>query len=115
MGLLLLVFNLSNAQRSITVYGKAPDWGPSVTTERYYYIPDLETYYDVRSREYIYLNDGIWVRRTSLPTAYRNYDLYAGRKVIINDYSGNAPYVYYSTHKVKYVKSYKNSKANAYR
>lgn len=111
LGALLLSCGLSQAQVSVTVNSRAPVWRPPVTTERYYYIPEIETYYDVRSSEYIYVNDGMWVRRRSLPVVHRNYDLNGCRKVVINDYRGNAPYVYYTTHKVKYVKGHGNGHA----
>jgi len=80
-----------------------PSWGVPVTTQRYYYIPDIETYYDIPSRQYISLRNGVWVRSSTLPPAYRNYDLHRGRKIAINDYNGNAPYTYYNVHRVKYV------------
>lgn len=108
---LVMLFQVSTAQVSVSVnIGTAPAWGPSVTTERYYYMPDIETYYDIHSREYIYLNNGYWVRHRTLPVVYRDYDLRRGRTVIIHDYRGRAPYVHYTTHKVKYVKGPKYHK-----
>ena len=80
-----------------------PSWGVPVTNQRYYYLPDIETYYDIPSREYISLHNGVWVRTSALPPAYKTYDLHKGRKVAINDYNGNAPYTYYNVHRVKYV------------
>jgi hypothetical protein len=106
--LFLLGITHSHAQVNINI--GIPAWGVPVTTERYYYIPDLETYYDIPSREYIYIHDGRWVRTATLPVVYRHYDLYGGRKVIINDYHGNAPYAYYNVHKVKYIKAGKPHK-----
>jgi hypothetical protein len=103
---MVLFTGIAKAQVSVNVSIKAPAWGPPVTTERYYYMPDIETYYDVPTREYIYIDNGSWVRARNLPVIYRDYDLYRGRKVIINDYRGNAPYVFYNTHRVKYVKAY---------
>ena len=102
-GTFLVCYAFSSAQVSVNVNVGIPAWGVPVTTERYYYIPDIETYYDIPSREYIYLNNGLWVRSVSVPTIYRHYDFYRGRKVIINDYRGNAPYAYYNVHRVKYV------------
>ena len=35
---------------------------------------------------------------------YSNYDLYGGHKVVLADYRGNSPYVYFKKDKVKYYK-----------
>lgn len=115
IGAILMACTFSYAQVSVSVnIGTAPDWGPSVTTERYYYMPEIETYYDVPSREYIYIDNGAWVRRATLPVVYRDYNLYRGRKVILHDYRGNAPYVHYTAHKVKYIKGHKHWKAKGH-
>ncbi len=55
-----------------------PSWAPYYErTDRvnYYYFPDIECYYDVRNREFIYLEDGEWLFGRSLPRAYSWYDL----------------------------------------
>ena len=95
------------AQVSVNVnLGSPPAWGPVVsTTPSYYYLPDIESYYDVRTTEFVYLNNGRWSRSRSLPSQYRNYNLYNGYKVIMND--GSRPYNNFKSHKVKYYKGYK--------
>jgi len=110
LALTLLSFSYSGAQVSVTVNSGIPAWGVPVTSERYYYIPDIETYYDLSSREYIYLRDGIWVRSATVPAPYRDYDFYHGRKIVINDYNGNAPYAFYNIHRVKYVPAFRPHK-----
>lgn len=109
--LVMAFFTCSFTQAQVNVnvnLGTPPAWGPAGYTEvRYYYIPDIHTYYDVSTRQYIYLTNGRWVRATVLPVAYRNYNLYSGYKVVLHDYRGATPYVYYKTHKVKYPKGYK--------
>ena len=104
-----MVLGSTQAQVSVNVnIGTPPAWGPAGYTEaRYYYIPDIETYYDVNSSEYIYLNNGQWVRTVSVPAPYRTYNFYNGYKVVMTDYRGPAPYTYYKTYKVKYPKGYK--------
>jgi hypothetical protein len=107
-GMLLFTGMLMQAQVSVNVnIGAPPAWGPvGYTDVRYYYLPDIATYYDVSERQYIYVNNGNWVRASVLPPAYRTYNLYSGYKVVLNDYRGATPYVYYKEHKVKYPKGY---------
>lgn len=101
--------SIMQAQVQVNVnVGTPPAWGPAGYTEvRYYYLPDIYTYYDVSTGHYIYLSNGKWTRATVLPVAYRNYNLYNGYKVVLHNYRGATPYVYYNTHKVKYPKGYK--------
>lgn len=98
------------AQVSVSVnIGSPPMWGPVGYTEvRYYYLPAVECYYDVHSSMFIYYSGGVWVRRAYLPTRYRNYDLYNGYKVVMTDYRGETPYVYFKDHKKKYSRNYRS-------
>jgi hypothetical protein len=109
IGIAFLSFNHSNAQVSVNVnIGTPPAWGPAGYDDvRYYYLPDLETYYDVNTSNYVYINNGKWTRTRSLPVVYRNYDLYNEYKVVLTDYRGDRPYDNFKTHKVKYGKGYK--------
>jgi hypothetical protein len=106
--LLLFASNGMQAQVSVNVnLGKQPSWGPvGYSAVDYYYIPDIQAYYDVRATQFIYLNGGNWIRSNRLPQKYRNYDLYRGHKVVLNDYRGTQPYSQYKFHKQKYYKGY---------
>lgn len=108
-GLFLLLAGSVQGQVSINVHlGTPPQWGPAGHSEaRYYYLPDVESYYDVQASRFIYFNGRTWVHRTSLPARYRNYDLYSGYKVVMTDYRGNRPYSYFRTHKMKYARGYR--------
>ncbi len=109
IGLILFFSNALRSQVSVNVnVGSPPMWGPvGYTDVRYYYIPDVEAYYDVQTSMFIYFGDGIWLHRAYLPSMYSNYDLYSGYKVVINNYYGNAPYVHFHDHKAKYHKGYR--------
>ncbi|OFY96491.1 MAG: hypothetical protein A3K10_06480 [Bacteroidetes bacterium RIFCSPLOWO2_12_FULL_31_6] len=98
-----------NAQISVNVnIGSPPQWGPIGYSEaRYYYLPDIEAYYDIQSSMFIYYGDGVWLHRAYLPVRYASYDLYYGYKVVITNYQGNAPYIHYKEHKGKYKKGYR--------
>ena len=90
------------------VIASPPEWGPvGYDNVEYYYLPDIQVYYDIRATQYIYFGNGKWIRSRYLPSHCRNYDLYHGYKVVLNDYHGHAPYTYYNTHKTKYYKGYK--------
>ena len=103
--LIILLFVLSGARAQVSVdlhYGP-PTWAPSTpATVKYYYLPDIQTYYDVPAQRYIYLNNGTWTRTAALPAYYRGYDLRNGNTVYLSDYRGNTPYVLFKEHKVKY-------------
>ncbi len=105
---LLFASNAIHSQVSINVnLGSQPSWGPSgYSNVNYYYLPDVQAYYDVNASQFIYNSGGIWIRSGFLPRQYRNYDLYSGYKVVLNDYHGSRPYVNYRYDKVKYFKGY---------
>lgn len=110
IGLFLLWATVSQAQVSVNVnIGAPPAWGPAGYDEvEYYYLPDLETYYDVHASQFIYYDGRGWIRTKYLPRHHRHYDLYNGYKVVLSDYHGHSPYSHFKTHKVKYHKGYTN-------
>jgi len=93
----------ATAQVSVNInIGAQPVWGPvGYNYVEYYYMPDIEAYYYVPSRQFIYLTNGRWIFATSLPYRYRGYNIYSGYKVVINE---PRPYLHFTTHKVKYAK-----------
>ena len=107
LGIVLFLSTSVKSQVTVNI-GSPPLWGPvGYTDVRYYYLPDVEAYYDVQSSMFIYFGNGVWLRRAYLPGHYRNYDLYDGYKVVITDYRGNEPYIHFHDHKVKYKKGYR--------
>lgn len=111
IGMVLFLANAVQAQVSVNVnIGSPPQWGPVGYTEvRYYYLPDVEAYYDIETSMFIYFGGGAWIHRTYLPTRYSSYDLYSGYKVVMTDYRGNAPYANFKEYKKKYAKGYRGS------
>lgn len=98
----------SSAQISLNVnIGSQPLWGPvGYDHVDYYYLPDIESYYYVPRRQFIYLDNGAWVFNSNLPSRYRNYDLYNGYKVVINS---PRPYLHFKEQKIKYAR-YKSNR-----
>ncbi len=91
IGIILAILLFSTAPRlkaqvsfSINI-GSQPMWGPvGYDYVRYYYIPDIDAYYDVNTDMYIYLSRGVWIHSRYLPPRYRGIDLYRVHKVVIN-------------------------------
>lgn len=108
---MLFATNSMHAQISVNLHlGTAPSWGPAgYASVDYYYLPDIEAYYDIRESQFIYLNRGTWIRSRNLPRQYSNYDLNSGYKVVLNDYHGSRPYASFRNHRETYYRGYKGS------
>jgi hypothetical protein len=80
------IYKAADAQVSFNInVGSQPQWGPSGYDHvEYYYLPDLDMYYNVPNRTYTYLQGNRWITVNSIPNKYRNYDLYRGYKVVVN-------------------------------
>ncbi|MCV9928162.1 hypothetical protein OIU83_10885 [Flavobacterium sp. LS1R49] len=115
-GIFLFISSTMHSQVSINVnIGSPPQWGPVGYAEtEYYYLPDVESYYDVRASQFIYFGGGQWIRSSRLPRQYRNYDLYGGYKVVLNDYHGRTPYSHFDKHRVQYCKGYRGKPQKTY-
>ncbi|MCE1197926.1 MAG: hypothetical protein LWW85_03060 [Marinilabiliales bacterium] len=68
---------------SINVPGWAPPYA-NIDRIRYYYFPDIETYFDARSGEFIYLDNGRWIFSRVLPPWYDWFDPNAAFVVALN-------------------------------
>jgi hypothetical protein len=108
IGVVLSLTSVLQAQVSLSInFGTPPQWGPDgYPGVRYYYIPDVEAYYDIHSSQFIYFAGGKWIYRSNLPRQYRSYDLYNGYKVVMTDYQGNSPYTHFNEYKTKYAKGH---------
>lgn len=91
----------AKAQVSINVnIGSQPLWGPvGYDHVDYYYLPDVEAYYHVPRRQFIYMDNSRWIFSASLPSRYRGYDLYSGYKIVINS---RDPYRDFHRHRASY-------------
>ena len=98
----------ASAQVNVNInLGAQPQWGPAGYNQAdYYYLPDIETYYYVPKKQFIYQENGKWQFVNSLPPRYSTYNLYNGYKVVINR---PTPYLQFNEDRIKYV-GYKNKK-----
>ncbi|WP_208602988.1 hypothetical protein [Pedobacter steynii] len=96
----------AEAQVSISLnIGSQPLWGPvGYDYVDNYYLPDIECYYNVPRRQFIYLDNSRWIYSSSLPSRYRGYDLYSGYKVVVNS---RDPYRHFERDRVSYAR-YRN-------
>lgn len=93
----------AKAQVSLSInIGSQPQWGPrGYDHVDYYYLPDVDSYYYVPTRQFVYLSGSRWIHARSLPSRYRGYDLYGGRKVVINNYAN--PWTRHNYYRTQYV------------
>ena len=95
-----------NAESQVSVninIGRQPVWGPvGYDYVDYYYLPDLDVYYDVPRGLFVYFNSGRWNFGASLPARYGRYDLYHSYKVVINDRDPWLRNTYYRSHYAGY-------------
>ncbi len=108
-----------------------PQWAPPYYQgARYYYLPDIETYYDLSSSQFVYLDNGQWISSRYLPSMYGNFDLNNSYTVVLNDnvyqpwmhnqyYVSHYPRYYYRNYydhsNIPYVRGFnENSKSAIY-
>ena len=103
----VLLSSTVEAQLSISLgfnVDRQPVWGPTGYDHvEYYYLPDIEVYYNVSQHVFFYYEGGRWISRSSLPPRYRGYDLYNSYKVVLDE---PRPYRNHKMYREKY-SSYK--------
>lgn len=82
----VLFMGKSEAQINISInLGSQPAWGPSGYNHvDYYYLPDINAYYNVATAQYIYMRNNRWHFAKKLPNRFRNYNIYNSYKVVVN-------------------------------
>lgn len=96
-----LAIKPASAQISLSInIGSQPEWGPTgYDRADYYYMPDIDSYYDVNAHQYVYFNNNVWIHSAALPPRYANYDVYHGYKVVVNE---RTPWVHNTVYRTKY-------------
>src|SRR5581483_10477053 len=105
--LVLTIASVTSAKAQVHVsvniganIGAQPMWAPvGYESADYYYLPDIECYYNVPRRQFVYLDGPNWVFSSYLPDRCRGYDLYSGYKVVCN---GPRPYANFYHDRVAY-------------
>ena len=78
---------------------------------KFYYYPTPNVYYDMSNHKYIYLDNGNWVKVTTLPAHVKVNN---SRKVVVYN-PGPQIWVNNSAHLKKYKDNYPNGKAVGYK
>jgi hypothetical protein len=99
----ILISNRSTAQVSVSInIGSQPSWGPAgYDYVDYYYMPDMDVYYSVPQRQFIYLEGNNWVFASRLPARYNGYNIYNAYKVVVNE---PRPYLRADVYRARYAK-----------
>jgi len=82
-----------------------PEWAPLyIDGERYLYLPDIESYYDLATREFVFLYHGQWRYSRELPSWYDNFDLQNCFVIVLstNVYQPWLLHQYYLSHYPRY-------------
>ncbi|MCC3155915.1 hypothetical protein LJ737_01610 [Hymenobacter sp. 15J16-1T3B] len=92
---LLLQASPTQAQVQVNVNVGTPAWGPPVGPGvQYYYIPEIDGYYDLYTQSYVYFDPyyNTWVSAPALPAAYyAGYDPRYFHPVVVQ-YVGRQPW-----------------------
>ncbi len=88
----------AQAQVNVNINTAPPAWGPPAPAgTQFYYIPEIDGYYDLYARQYIVNRNGQWI-----PVAVIDgYDPRAFHPVVL-DYRGRQPWVFVGAHRDRY-------------
>lgn len=90
----------ASAQETRDNRDRQPDWGPAgYEYAEFYYIPDMDVYYDVTRSVFRVEERGRWVEAAELPERFASYDIYSCYKVVIN---GREPWLNHRNHDFVY-------------
>lgn len=85
---------------------KNPLWAPAYYPGvRYYYIPDIEAFYDLSNQDFVYLDDGQWLFSYGLPAIYSGFDLF-GAFIVALDVDVFQPWMHFQFYVSNYPRFY---------
>lgn len=88
----------AHAQVAVNVQFGHPTWGPVAPAgAQYYYVPEIDGYYDLQAQDYIVQRGGRWAHYRTLP----GYDPRNFHPVVV-DYRGRQPWDGYQDHHTRY-------------
>lgn len=99
--LMTIYSTVSLAQISVNVNVGNPNRCNAPRQVAYYYLPEIQAYYDTYASVYIYYGPRGWMRSRFLPDYCRGYDTVNGYRVAL-EYRGDAPFEYFDSHRARY-------------
>ena len=95
---LLAAAPAAHAQVNVNINAGPPAWGPPAPAgTQFYYIPEIDGYYDLYAQQYIVYRNGQWI-----PVGVVDgYDPYQFHPVVL-DYRGREPWAYVGAHRNRY-------------
>jgi len=106
----MLIFSAQYAGSQTSVAGGDEDMKETginnVVEMRYYYYPNLQTYYDTQRGLYISCQKGNWITSKFLDLNSHGYSLKNGSYKKIEGYDGDEPYTLLAEHKLQYPADY---------
>ena len=110
LGLIIGMSNINTTEAQVHVsinIDIQPAWGPSgYDYVEYYYIPEINVYYNVVNQRFYHYSGRRWVASLFLPIAFSHYDFYSLYKVVLNGVYN--PWRYNSRHVGLYRSYYYN-------
>jgi hypothetical protein len=97
-GVAALAAPVAHAQVGVNVQIGHPAWGPAVPQgAQYYYVPEIDGYYDLAAQRYLVQRNGQWVP----VAAVQGYNPASFHPVVV-DYRGRQPWTQYRDHHARY-------------
>ncbi|RZL12626.1 MAG: hypothetical protein EOO62_10530 [Hymenobacter sp.] len=88
----------AHAQVSLNAQFGHPTWGPAAPAgAQYYYVPEIDGYYDLAARNYIVQRNGRWTPVANV----QGYNPNSFHPVVV-DYRGRQPWAQYNDHHARY-------------
>lgn len=75
----------------------------SSNSGNYYYFPEIDIWYDISNRRFIYFENARWIFSRELSDRYRDYDVNNGYKVLVDE---TRPYVHANRYRDRYINYY---------
>ncbi len=93
---------------------RPPVWAPAYENAdliHYYYLPDIQAYYDVYNQEYVYLEEGNWRFSAFLPNYYSGFNINNAFVIVLNS-QVHEPWMHHEIYESHYPRFYYQSSAN---
>ena len=94
----LVVPSVARAQANVNINVGTPAWGPPAPQgTQFYYIPEIDGYYDLNAQQYIVYRNSQWIPVGVID----GYDPRSFHPVVL-DYRGREPWAYVGMHRDRY-------------